>query len=132
MRRTFCISMAVLTFLISSVGICELTPLEAGKQDAQQDVLRARWFFAGCLVGGFFLWLVNDNPVVREANKPPEVAVSKVPRLIGKPPEYVDKYVAAYQAESVRLKYRWSEYGWITGSAVTTAYLVGYLVGRFR
>ena len=124
--------MVILTFLISTTGICELTPIEAGREDAQRDVLRAKWFFAGCLTGSFFLWVFNDNPVVREANKSPEVAANKVPRLLGKPPEYIDKYIVAYQAESVRLKYRWAEYGWITGSGLTTAYLVGYLVGWFR
>ena len=132
MNWTFCVLMVILTFLMGTTGICELAPIEAGRQDAQRDVFRAKWFVAGCLTGGFFLWVVNDNPVAREANKSPEVAVNKVPRLLGKSPEYIDGYVVAYQAESVRLKYRWTEYGWMTGSGLITGCLVGYLVGWFR
>lgn len=131
MCRVFCVLMISLMALTSTAGVCELTPIEAGEQDAQRDVLRAKWFVAGCLVGSFFLWLVNDNPVAREAKNPPEVVADKVPRLLGKPPEYVEKYVLAYQAESVRLKYRWAEYGWLTGSGLTTACLVGYAIGWF-
>ena len=131
MNRVLCVLIIMLMCMMSTVGVCKLTPTEVGQQDAQQDVLRPKWFLAGCLSGGFFLWLINDNSVARDAKKPPEVDVKNVPSLLGKPPEYVEKYIVSYQAESVRLRYRWAEYGRVTGSGLTVTIILGFMLGWF-
>lgn len=63
--------------------------------------------------------------------KPPEVVVKNVPNLLGKPPEYINKYVSAYQAESVRIQVRWVDYGWMTGTGLMVGGLVVGLISRF-
>ena len=131
MSRVICVLVVVLMSAISTVGVCDLTPVELGQQDAQRNVYRPKWFFAGCLSGTFFTWLFDGNQVARDARKPPEVVVVNVPNLLGKPPEYIEKYVSAYQAESIHLRSRWADYGWLTGAGLTTAFLVGYMIGRF-
>lgn len=131
MSRVFCVLIIMFLFVMSTVGICELTPIEVGQQDAQRDVLRPKWFIAGCLSGSLFLWIFNNNSVARDAKKPPEVDINNVPHLLGKSPKYVEKYVVSYKAESVRIRYRWAEYGWITGSGLTTTLILGYMLGWF-
>ena len=131
MSRVICVLVVVLMSAISTVGVCDLTPIEAGEQNAQQDVRRIEWFSEGCFNGCFFIWIFGGNPTSSNAKKPPEVVVKNVPNLLGKPPEYINKYVSAYQAESIHLRSRWADYGWLTGAGLTTAFLVGYMIGRF-
>ena len=131
MSRVICVLVVVLMSAISTVGVCEQTPVESGQQDAQRDVYRPKWFFAGCLSGTFFTWLFDGNQVARDARKPPEVVVVNVPNLLGKPPEYINKYVSAYQAESVRIQVRWVDYGWMTGTGLMAGGLVIGLISRF-
>ena len=131
MSRVICVLVVVLMSAISTVGVCEQTPVELGQQDAQRDVYRPKWFFAGCLSGTFFTWLFDGNQVARDARKPPEVVVVNVPNLLGKPPEYINKYVSAYQAESVRIQVRWVDYGWMTGTGLMAGGLVIGLISRF-
>lgn len=126
MRRVLCV--LVLMCMMSTVGICELTPMEAGKQDAQRDVPRPKWFLSGCISGGLFSWVFGQDSVARDARERPEVDVNQVTSLLGKPPEYIKKYVASYQAETIRIRIRWSEYGRITGSGIMTALVMGYLI----
>ena len=130
MWSVFCILIIVFMCLISTIGVCDLTPTEVGQQDAQQDVPRPKWFLAGCISGGFFLWLISDNSVARDAKKSPEVDINNVPHLLGKPPEYVEKYVTSYQAESVRISSQWAEYGRMTGSGITIAAILGYMISK--
>lgn len=127
MNRVFCVLIVVLMCMMSTIGVCELTPADVGRQDAQQDVPRPKWFLAGCLSGSLFLWIFNDNPVARDAKKPPEVDVNTIPHLLGKTPEYVEKYISSYQAESVRLRLKWVDYGWMTGSGLTITIILGYV-----
>lgn len=128
MNRFTCVLVIVFIGVINTVGICELTPMEVGKQDAQRDVQRPRWFLAGCLNGGLMLWTIGSDSVGRDARQRPEVDVNSVPSLIGKPPEYVKRYIASYQAETIRIRIRWSEYGKIIGSGLTSVIVLGYLV----
>ncbi len=131
MSRVICVLVVVLTPLVSTVGVCEQTLVELGQQDAQRDIHRPKWFFAGCLSGTFFTRIFDSNQVARDARKPPKVIVVNVPNLLGKPPEYIEKYVSAYQAESIRLRSRWVDYGGMTGAGLITAFLVGYMIGWF-
>ena len=39
--------------------------------------------------------------------------------------------VVSYQAESVRLRYRWAEYGRVTGSGLTVTIILGFMLGWF-
>ena len=61
MSRVICVLVVVLMSAISTVGVCEQTPVESGQQDAQRDVYRPKWFFAGCLSGTFFRWIFDGN-----------------------------------------------------------------------
>jgi len=125
MWRISCVLILSVVCMMSKSGICELAPIAAGLKDAEQDVPRSKWFFAGCINGSCFF---SDNTVVRDAKNPPEVELKNIPHLLGKPPGYVEKYIMSYQAESVRLRLTWMDYGWISGSGLTTVLLVAFLV----
>ncbi len=131
MSRVICVLVVVLMSAISTVGVCDLTPIEAGEQNAQQDVRRIEWFSEGCFNGCFFIWIFGGNPTSSNAKKPPEVVVKNVPNLLGKPPEYINKYVSAYQTESVRIQVQWVDYGWMTGTGLMAGGLVVGLISRF-
>ena len=130
MRRVLCVLIIIAMCLITISGRCELTSIEAGQQDAQRDVPRPKWFIEGCFTGVLFAGIVGGNQVTKAAQIPPEVVVNNVPNLLGKPPEYVEKYVSAYKSESVRLQSRWAGIGMKTGTGLTTAVIIIFLISR--
>lgn len=132
MNQVICIFIVSILCMISTVGVCELTPVEAGKQDAQRDVPQQKWFIEGCLNGCIFSWIAGGNQVTRASKIPPEVVIQNLPNLLGMPPEYIDEYVKAYKAESVRTQSRWTEYGLWTGTTLTAAIVFAYLIGRLE
>lgn len=128
MHRFFCLSIISLMFVFSTVGVCQQTPTDAGTQDAQRDVPRPKWFIEGCVNGALFSWIIGVNFVGKAANIPPEIAVKDVQHLLGKPPEYIQEYVKAYKSEAVRIQTQWTKYGIWTGTGLTTAILLGYMI----
>ncbi len=130
MRRVLCVLIIIAMCLMSISGRCELTPIEAGQQDAQRDVPRPKWFIEGCITGVLFAGIVGGNQVTKAAQIPLEVVTNDVPNLLGKPPEYVEKYVSAYKSESVRLQSRWAGIGMKTGTGFTTAVIIIFLISR--
>ncbi len=130
MRRVLCVLILIAMCLITISGRCEITPIEAGQQDAQRDVPRPKWFIEGCVTGVLFMGIVGGNQVTKASQVPPEVVVNNVPNLLGKSPEYVEKYVSAYKTESVRLQSRWAGIGMKTGTGLTTAVIIIFLISR--
>lgn len=130
MQRVLCVLMLTVVCLMNTSSVCALTPTDAGKQDAQRDVPRPKWFVEGCVTGVLFAGIVGGNQVTKAAQVPPEVIVNNVPNLLGKPPEYVEKYVSAYKSESVHLQSRWAGIGMKTGTGLTTAVIILFLISR--
>ncbi|MCG9128970.1 hypothetical protein JT359_15375 [Candidatus Poribacteria bacterium] len=129
----FTVVLMVLTFIfVPLTGICELTPQEMGKQDAHKDVSRTTWFIEGFINGCIFSWIMGGGQLTQAANTPPDVAVDEIKDLLGKPTEFVEKYVKAYQSESVVIQYRWSNYGIRSGTGITAALVFAYLIGRLE
>ncbi len=130
--RFIYILMLITIILIPVPAICELTPQQLGQQDAQRDVPRTKWFVEGLINGCIFSWIVGGDQVTKAAKTPPEVVVDEIKGLLGKPPEYVEKYVAAYKSESVFLQTRWTEYGLRSGTGITAALVFVYLISRLE
>lgn len=132
MNQVICIFIVSILCMISTVGVCELTPIEVGQQDAKRDVPQQKWFIEGCFNGCIFTWVAGGNQVTKASKIPPEVVTENVPNLLGKPPEYIEKYVNAYQAETVNIQSRWADYGLWTGASLTSAIIFAYLIGRLE
>lgn len=124
--------MLITIILIPVTGVCELTPQQMGLQDAQRDVPKTKWFVEGLINGCIFSWVVGGEQVTNAAKSPPEVVVDEIKFLLGKPPDYVERYVAAYKSESVFLQTRWTEYGLSSGTGITAALVFAYLISRLE
>lgn len=131
MRFTFLIVLIII-ILIPLNGVCELTPQQMGQQDAQRDVPRTKWFVEGLINGCIFSWIIGGDQVTKASKTPPEVVVNEIEGLLGKPPEFVEKYVAAYKSESVFLQTRWTEYGLRSGTGMSAAIVFVYLISRLE
>ena len=123
--RFIYILMLITIILIPVTAICELTPQQMGRQDAQRDVPQTKWFVEGLINGCIFSWIVGGDQVTK-------AVVDEIKGLLGKPPEYVEKYVAAYKSESVFLQTRWTEYGLRSGTGITAALVFVYLISRLE
>jgi hypothetical protein len=85
-----------------------------GTLDAEADTSGALWFLAGCGLG------VIGILIAYVAEPTPPVA-----RIMGKSPEYVMAYTAAYKTAGKSVQGRQALYGCIVGTAVAVAiYLV--------
>ncbi len=131
MSRLIGISIIIIACGISTLGICQQTPSDAGEQDAKRDVPKPKWFLEGCISGGLFSWIIGVDFVEKAAKIPPEIVIEDVKHLLGKPPEYIQDYVNAYKSEAVRIQVKWTNYGIRTGTGLTTLILIGYLISRF-
>lgn len=131
MGRILCISCIFIMCGISTVGVCQQTPADVGKQDAKRDVPKPKWFIEGCVSGAFFSWIIGVNIVEKDAQIPPEIVIEDVQHLLGKPPDYIQEYVNAYKSEAVRIQVQATKYGSRVGTGLTTMILIGYLISRF-
>lgn len=66
---------------------------EDGRTDAQKNINKTGWFFAGCL-GGVAGWIIS---MIVEPNPP-------ATKLLGKSPEYVAAYIDAYRLEGKNIQ----------------------------
>ena len=130
--------MVVLIFSIPFVSFAQqhsviLEAKAMAEQDAESDVNKIMWFGAGSLISGgtLFVLRIIDDPTsemcgaacllhgfffaVPFVHSPPP----SPSRLLGKSPEYITAYTAAYKAETRKIQALWGIVGYISGGFVT-------------
>ena len=134
---------AVLTFSMPFVVIAQQNSviLEAramAKQDAESDINKIVWFGAGSLISGgtLLVFRIIDEPTSEMCGvacllhgvalagtfvfSPPLPPT----RLLGKSPEYITSYTAAYKAEARKIQALWGIVGYISGGLVTSGIII--------
>ena len=136
--------MAVLTFSMPFIVIAQQNSpiLEArtvAQHDAQSDVNKMMWFGAGSLVSGgtllVFRIVGEETPLLLCGGTcllqgaafagtffySPPLSPS---RFLGKSPEYIAYYTAAYKAEARKIQAVWGIVGYISGGLVMGGILI--------
>ncbi|MCY3741222.1 MAG: hypothetical protein OXH00_09405 [Candidatus Poribacteria bacterium] len=135
--------MVVLTFCMPFVSFSQQNSviLEAramAEQDAESDVNKIMWFGAGSLISGSTLlaFRIIDEPTSEMCgaacllhgvalagtfvySPPPSPS-----RLLGKSPEYITSYTAAYKSETRKIQALWGIVGYISTGLVTGGIII--------
>lgn len=108
------------------------------EQDAESDINKIVWFGAGSLCSGgtLLVFRMIDEPTPEMCGaacllhgiafagtfvySPPLSPT----RLLGKSPEYINSYTAAYKAEARKIQALWGIVGYISGGLVTGGIII--------
>ena len=142
-RNVLVLSIVVLIFSIPFVSFSQQNSviLEAramAVQDAESDVNKIMWFGAGSLISGgtLLVFRIIDEPTPEMCgaacllhgvalagtfvySPPPSPS-----RLLGKSPEYITSYTAAYKAETRKIQALWGIVGYISGGFITGGIII--------
>ena len=125
MFHIFVLFTAGLIFSMPFATLAQQTTAQAvaaAEADASKDVNKPLWFGAGCLLPvtgsllkpyGYIMLLGGLGGYIYQPGPPPS-------RLMGKSPEYITAYTAAYKSKVAYVQTNWMGVGCLSGCVVVT------------
>ena len=118
---------------IAQQNLVQTEAASAAEADANKDISKVLCFSAGCVLSALFFlpspygYLLPPTGIIGAYSYQPSPSPS---RLIGKSPEYVAAYTAAYQLKRGAIQAQWTSAGCLSGCVILGTIAVGISRGK--